>query len=693
MADRIWGLLACHLFTLLAAPLAAQAWVQRAPHTFRALDHGLGGRPTAVGDGRIVAWDGMDWKEQTTFPGTTHVQSAGFDRVRGEVVLITSPHPTPTETWTFDGVSWTNHGVAPSNDFAHLHYDPALGAVVAFEDLGTAWPPTSTQDWRWNGTSWIALPPNQRPIGLGRQLVADTARGRVVAIGDLHGPHADETWEWDGSQWQLRAMTPPPAGREGAALGYDPIRRRVVLFGGADVSQPGGAVSLNDTWEWDGVVWRAVPTFGRPVGASWDPVLLFDPTRNTLVLFHDAYWNPWTFDGTTWAGLGGGPGFPFAGVATDPHRRRMVYLESGLYGPRTFEWDGNDWTQFHGSAPSQPRRWTAMAGDPIARGVILFGGTWGDPLDSTYLDDTWMWHGAGWQEFTAGSSPSARGFHAMAPHAASGGVVLFGGVDENGDLQDTWLFDPRRGGWRNLTPTLTVAPPGGRSLFEIGVRNGDPHLVSGGQLWRFTGAWQLVSNTVPAASPTVLAHDPISGRPVLAGYTAAAVRQSWEWDGVRWIAGAPMEDVPTAAAHDPLRGTLLGFPEYVYTSTPLRETRYGAGCGSPVPAQLTQRLPRIAEPGFRLAAQVEPGATAMFLLGAQQASLPVGGGCTLLVSNPTFVGSATANQSGFAWLPLPIPAMASLRGVDLFAQAVTVQPQGPVSGLGLTGGLRITIGD
>src|SRR5690606_2683632 len=105
----------------------------------------------------------------------------------------------------------------------------------------------------------------------------DSGRGKVVLHGglsfselvDLEDPETwvdpiywEDTWEWDGASWtQVETTGAPP--RFEHAMAYDPMRGKVVLFGGAT----GDSSSLlshlvNDTWEWDGVSWTQVATTG-----------------------------------------------------------------------------------------------------------------------------------------------------------------------------------------------------------------------------------------------------------------------------------------------------------------------------------------------------------------------------------------------------------------------------------------------
>jgi hypothetical protein len=114
----------------------------------------------------------------------------------------------------------------------------------------------------------------------------DDARRQLVVFGgrSLSSQLLDDTWVWtDGSQSWTRITSPiAPSARERPAMGYDPLRRVIVLFGGIDVNDG----TLNDTWEFDGERWNMVSAGGGggPQGRagasiSWDPV------RQRLVVF------------------------------------------------------------------------------------------------------------------------------------------------------------------------------------------------------------------------------------------------------------------------------------------------------------------------------------------------------------------------------------------------------------------------
>jgi hypothetical protein len=81
-----------------------------------------------------------------------------------------------------------------------------------------------------------------------------------------------------------------------------------------------------------------------------------------------------------------------------------------------------------------------MAYDAATGTVVLFGG-----IDSTgghLFNDAWVWDGATWTKQTPKTSPPGRAEAPMAYDAATGNVVLFGGAGGGHVLNDTWVWGP-----------------------------------------------------------------------------------------------------------------------------------------------------------------------------------------------------------------------------------------------------------
>jgi hypothetical protein len=128
----------------------------------------------------------------------------------------------------------------------------------------------------------------------------DSDRGVTVFFGGEIG-NADEqaffndTQEYDGTQWrQISVVGPKPSPRSLHAMAYDPVRKKVVLYGGYG----GFDESLTGTWLYtgDGVngFWEYVPSATQP-GPLQAHAMVFDPVRNR-VLLHGGIWLTSDFD-------------------------------------------------------------------------------------------------------------------------------------------------------------------------------------------------------------------------------------------------------------------------------------------------------------------------------------------------------------------------------------------------------------
>lgn len=145
----------------------------------------------------------------------------------------------------------------------------------------------------------IATPPEREAHGL----AFDPVRGRLVLFGgrDLAGTQVfGDTWEFEGSNWQLRATGRPPA-RCLFPMTWSSARATVTLACGTTRPNSPWGSALSDVWEWNGTVWSSRPGLrdGRIA-----PALGHDPVRNELVLCGGHAMvgfptpQPWSFDET-----------------------------------------------------------------------------------------------------------------------------------------------------------------------------------------------------------------------------------------------------------------------------------------------------------------------------------------------------------------------------------------------------------
>jgi len=150
-----------------------------------------------------------------------------------------------------------------------------------------------------------------------------------------------------------------------------------------------------------------------------------------------------------------------------------------------------------------------MAYDAATGQVVLFGG-----LDNSLkaLGDTWIWNGTAWSEVTPSKSPSARFGASMAYDAATHQLVLFGGeevwggLDYGGQLNDTWIWTGTT--WRELSPAKS---PDARAYASMAYDAATHQLVLfGGEdpnsysFFADTWSWSGTSWTEVSASTTGL---------------------------------------------------------------------------------------------------------------------------------------------------------------------------------------------
>jgi hypothetical protein len=67
-------------------------------------------------------------------------------------------------------------------------------------------------------------------------------------------------------------------------MAYDPVRGRVVLFGGTD-----GATYPSDTWAWDGAEWTLLFAGDKDVTPFADSAMAWDPASRSMLLLGGAY--------------------------------------------------------------------------------------------------------------------------------------------------------------------------------------------------------------------------------------------------------------------------------------------------------------------------------------------------------------------------------------------------------------------
>ena len=223
------------------------------------------------------------------------------------------------------------------------------------------------------------------------QWAFDAARKRLIMFGGYgrHYPgdpfaYLDDVWQLSmaggGMHWnELNPIGTPPSGRLAGTAIYDPMRQRVVGFGGT-VGAP------VDTWQLDlrgRPEWSTVQTQGQSPPGGWFMTSIFDPVRYRMLVF------------------GGSLDDTYIGVRND-----LWELDLAAHPPR--------WTKLDPGGPlPAPRRAQAAIYDPLRDRMVIYGG-WdgGGENMSNFLGDVWELNLSGAPQWTqlapAGTIPIGR---------------------------------------------------------------------------------------------------------------------------------------------------------------------------------------------------------------------------------------------------------------------------------------------
>jgi len=228
-------------------------------------------------------------------------------------------------------------------------------------------------------------------LGFGFSVASDSAAQQTVVFGGVDS--YDTTWLWNGTRWSLARPVVSPAGRFGAAAAYDPATRVVMLFGGR--LAPGQVV--NDTWTWNGAVWREINAGTNGPQAGEGAVMAWDDAFGQMLLVTPANANgssqTWEWAGTQWAPRPAGalPAGVFGtGMAFDPLSRSLLFVSTHPQGAgaATWQWRGTSWHQLRADIAVAP---AGLAVDPSTGRLTLLAIAPGSP--SAQL---WRWTGVTW---------------------------------------------------------------------------------------------------------------------------------------------------------------------------------------------------------------------------------------------------------------------------------------------------------
>ncbi len=309
--------------------------------------------------------------------------------------------------------------------------------------------------------NWTKLSPATSPSGrAGATMAYDPVSKKIVLFGGFGGPskaYLNDTWTFDGTTWSRQQTSVAPPVRSAAAMGFDKRVQKLVMFGGFN-GKPTEDGYLNDTWLWDGAIstWTQATMKSSPPRAT-GPVVFTDPLSGRAIMFGG-------YD-------------------------RFKTLKA--YG-KTWRWTGTAWQKLHPAVSAYPRGGGVAAFDLVRKNVVLTGGD-GDTIRT---DNTWTWDGKTWTQQFPSTQVQQLISAGIAFDADSQLVIVFGGWggDLGQETNQTWSWDGTN--WVQLNPAKSPSARDGLGMaydpvtHEVVMFGGETKLINGKYLndtWKWTG--------------------------------------------------------------------------------------------------------------------------------------------------------------------------------------------------------------
>jgi hypothetical protein len=270
--------------------------------------------------------------------------------------------------------------------------------------------------------------------------------------------YTNNTYLWDGTNWSttssnvIDASGPLPTRQNSCSSEFfgasGTNHNTVMVFGGQSSSS-----LLRDTWVFDGTSWTNPTQSGSPSARYSAAMSCGFSALSKVLLFggkneHDVLGDTWLWDGhtNTWAQKT---------LDVSPSARYGAKLVGGISAGRnsilfggannfellndTFRWNdaAETWVKLTPTHSPSARFDHVMGKDAANSNVIvLFGGLNQDSV----LSDTWVFNGTDWTQQSPASSPSARYGAHMSYDVTSGALILFGGTNGSTVFNDTWKW-------------------------------------------------------------------------------------------------------------------------------------------------------------------------------------------------------------------------------------------------------------
>ncbi len=276
-----------------------------------------------------------------------------------------------------------------------------------------------------------------------------------------------------------------PSARYGSKMIFDPVSKRVIMFGGR-AEGIFGLKYFNDLWAFDyqTLTWTPIKATNQPDGRL-SPGMVYDPDHHQIILFgghdtQDRIDDTWVFDleENEWTEVAPAisPSPRSDMDITYDHENKVVILFGGYCQEYTrelcddtwvFDPTTTTWTEMQPNLSPPISYGHTMVYDPVNHWHLLWGGHMSEFRDGSvaslgYRSKLWGYDVLknSWQpvEVIQSNILTARYWHQSTFDMVNGKMFVFGGNGGHGFLSDTWKFNLVDRTWENVSTLESPSP-------------------------------------------------------------------------------------------------------------------------------------------------------------------------------------------------------------------------------------------
>ncbi len=275
------------------------------------------------------------------------------------------------------------------------------------------------------------------------------------------------------NQVKLTSALEEPSARMGHEMIYDPVRERIMLFGGS-IWENNRYTFYNELWSYSDGVWTKIDVPGVKPEGRFNIPLVYLPDSHQIFLFggfsnSDRIGDTWIYDITDnrWTHVvteTSPPRRSDAAIAYDIEHGVVVMF--GGYGLNdeilddtwVFDFTQMNWVEKTPENKPLTQYGGHMVYDSVNEKLLMYPGHWSIRSEGTlhshgYGDEIWVYdyERDNWVMIETSPKPDGRYWFNLAYDSEDGELVLFGGSGGGDDqLQDTWKYNYESNTWTRI---------------------------------------------------------------------------------------------------------------------------------------------------------------------------------------------------------------------------------------------------